>query len=344
MNNKAIHIKEPYDVSIIDVDMPTPKDDEILMKVMYGGICGSDYKVYFGKMNNVTYPIIAGHEFSGEVIAVGKDVSEFKVGEIVTSVPYYGCDTCYPCRQGWFNCCENNKCMGVGGDGGFRNYVAIPAKKVVSGRGINARTLALIEPFSNSLNLVKRIDPKAGEKMLVFGAGPIGLFAMMAAKARGALVYLADTSETRLEFAKSMGADGVVNVISKSPEDYTKEITGDVGFDICVEAVGSGEVFKSCLSCVCCHGTVCVIGMTTVNFEFNSSIISFKEMNIVGARNSTKQDFIDNIDSVVNGVIEEDYLNKMITAEYHYTKASEMYKELETEYGNNMKVVIDFQD
>ena len=343
MDNYAIKIEQPYQVKLERIDMPVPKPDEALLKVLYGGVCGSDFKVYLGKMNNVTYPIIAGHEFSGEILEVGDNDQGLKPGMIVTSTPYYGCGTCYCCRKGWFNCCQNNKTMGVGRDGGFRNYVCIPINKICDGKGIPARTLALIEPFANSLNLVKRVNIQAGETVLMFGAGPIGTFAMLAAKMRGAIVHLADVSDARLEFAREMGADGTVNLKKTRLMDYVREQTGDEGFNVTVEAVGNGDVFKQCIDAVSYHGRVCVIGMTTTDYTFNQSIISFKEISLIGARNSTRADFIDLIDIVSSGKVDIPFLNKMATKEYSFRDAVTMYKELETIYTENMKVLINFQ-
>ena len=343
MKNYAIKINEPFHVQLEELDMPVPGKDEALVRVMYGGVCGSDFKVYLGKMNNVTYPKIAGHEFSGEIISVGENDAGLKPGMIVTSTPYYGCGTCYCCRKGWFNCCQNNKTMGVGRDGGFRNYICIPISKICEGKGIPARTLAMIEPFANSLNLVKRIDPQKGETILIFGSGPIGVFAMLAAKQRGAIVHLADVSDTRLAFARKMGADGTVNLNTKPLKEYVNEQTGDEGFNITIEAVGNGDVFKQCIESVSFHGRVCVIGMTTSDYSFNHSIISFKEISLVGARNSTRRDFLDLIELVSTGKFSIDVLNQMATKEYSFKDAIAMFKELESNYAENMKVLINFQ-
>ena len=343
MKNLAVKIQEPYHVELVELDMPKPGKDEILMRVLYAGVCGSDFKVYLGKMNNVTYPIIAGHEFSGEIIEIGENVRDFKPGMIVTSTPYYGCGTCYCCKQGWFNCCQHNKTLGVGRDGGYRNYICIPASKVCDGKGIPARTLAMVEPFANSMNLVKRINPQKGESMLIFGSGPIGTFAMLAAKLRGATVHIADISDTRLNFAKEMGADGIVNLKNTKLSDYVLEQTGDEGFNITVEAVGNGDVFKQCIDAVSFHGRICVIGMTTTDYSFNHSIISYKELTLVGARNSNRADFIDIIDMVSAGNFDVEVMNKMATREYSFKDAKKMYKELETIYTENMKVLVNFQ-
>jgi len=332
MENYAIKIEQPYHVKLEKLDILIPEKNEALIKVLYDGVCGSDFKVYLGKMNNVTYPRIAGHEFSGEIIEVDENDRELKPSMVVTSTPYYGCRTCYCCKKGWFNCCQNNKTMGVGCDGAFRNYICIPVSKICDGKGIPARTLALIEPFANSLNLVKRINIQDGETVLIFGAGPIGVFAMLAAKQRGAVVHIADLSDARLEFAKMLGADGTVNLKNKFLVEYVKEQTGDEGFNVTIEAVGSGDVFKQCIDAVSFHGRVCVIGMTTTEFNFNHSIISFKEITLIGARNSTRADFLDLIDMVSLGKIDINVLNKMITREYSFRDAVSMYKELESVY------------
>ncbi len=344
MKNYAVKVENPYEVNIVELDIPKAGAGEVVLKTMYAGVCGSDFKVYLGKMNNVTYPKIAGHEFSGEIVDVGEGVEGFEKGMIVTSTPYYGCGTCYCCRQGWFNCCQNNKCMGVGTDGGFRNYVTIPVSKLCDGKNIPPKTLAMIEPFANSMNLVKRIDPKQDETMLIFGAGPIGVFALIAAKQRGAKVYLADISQNRLDFALEMGADGVVNLKEKSLADYVKEQTGDEGFNITVEAVGSGDVFKQCIEAVSFHGRVCIIGMTTQDYSLNHSIISYKEITLVGARNSTRADFLDIIDMISEGKLDINIVNKMATKEYKFMDAAAMFKELETIYPEQMKVIVNFVD
>ena len=342
MRNLAVKIVEPHKVELVELPMPKPGKGEVLLKVLYSGVCGSDFKVYLGKMNNVVYPKIAGHEFSAEILEVNDDQSDLKPGMIVTATPYYGCGTCYCCRMGYFNCCQNNKCMGVGCDGAFREYVVVPTSKICAGKGINARTLALIEPFANSLHLVKRIDAKKGDKVLIFGAGPIGTFAMIAAKQRGAEVHMVDTVDARLEYAKKMGADGTFNASKGKIADYVEQQTGDVGFSITVEAVGAGSVYLDCINAVSYRGKVCIIGMTTVPYEYNHSQISYKECHVIGSRNSEREDFLDLIDLISSGKIDAKFVEQMATAEYNFEDAVEMYKELETTYTQNMKVLVKF--
>jgi threonine dehydrogenase-like Zn-dependent dehydrogenase len=149
---------------------------------------------------------------------------------------------------------------------------------------------------------------------------------MLAAKQRGAIVHLADLSDVRLEFARKMGADGVVNLKNKALKDYVEEQTGDEGFNVTVEAVGSGDVFKQCIDAVSFHGRVCVIGMTTSDYSFNHSIISYKEIQLIGARNSNRQDFLDLIDMISSGRTDIEIVNRMATKEYSFKDVVEMFK------------------
>ena len=336
---KSINIIEPFKAEIKEVDKPVPQKGEALLKVKYGGVCGSDLKVFLGTMNNVQYPRIAGHEFSAEIEEVGENDKGLKPGMIVTATPYFGCGKCYCCRKGYFNCCQVNKTMGVGRDGAFQQYITVPIEKICDGKGIDGRTLVLIEPFANSLNLIKRVRVGSDDRILIFGAGPIGVFAMLAARLKGAVVFMADTSGDRLEFAKKMGADGTINVVEESLKEKIAEITGDEGFSICLEAVGSPRVFMNCLEAVSYRGKVGVIGVTKEDFTFNQTVISMKEIELIGSRNSNRQDFLDLIDLISEGRLD---ISTMISKEYKFDDAVSMYNDLKDNWAKHMKVLIKF--
>jgi len=336
---KALVIKGPKEAVFEQVDMPERKTGEALLKVKYAGVCGSDLKVYLGAMNNVNYPVVSGHEFSAEIVEVDDFDHGFKPGMMVAVAPYFGCGTCYCCEQGWFNCCQNNKTMGVGRDGCYQEYVSVPLEKLCGGKGLDAKTLAMVEPFANSLHMVKRARPNKGDKILIFGSGPIGVFAMLAAKHRGAEVFMADISDKRLEFALSLGADSVVNVANTKIEDWVYEQTGDAGFDICVEAVGAPSVFMDCIHAVSYHGKVIVIGVTKKDFTFNQTIISMKEIELIGSRNSQLEDLKDVVELLSKGEID---ISGMVTSNYYFNQIPEMFKELEETWSENLKVSIEF--
>ena len=193
------------------VPIPVPGDDEVLLKVCRIGICGSDLTIYRGHHPYAISPLVMGHEFAGEIVAVGKNANR-KVGEKVAAIPHLVCGHCQPCRSKTFNFCEELRCMGAEAHGAHAEYICIPAEMAIPvPAGFNLDMAAMLEPACVALHGVRREPIPPGGKVLVVGVGPIGLFAVQSAKALGAKeVYAADLDERRLELAKRLGAHGVV--------------------------------------------------------------------------------------------------------------------------------------
>ena len=186
---KKVLIEEPFRVSVKqDAQIPTPKEREALLQVMYCGICGADLASYTGNQPFTTYPRVPGHEFSARILDIAENEKGLKAGDIVTCNPYFNCGKCYSCRRGFVNCCTDNQTMGVQRDGAFQEYIAMPIERIIPGKGLTARQLALVEPFCIGHHGITRGNVKKGDKVLVVGAGPIGMFAMLSAKAVGAEV------------------------------------------------------------------------------------------------------------------------------------------------------------
>ena len=235
---KTVLINEPFQIAVTDTEMPVPKEGEAVLKVLYGGICGADVASYTGNQPFTTYPRIPGHEFSAQIVSIPDNDRGLKPGDIVTANPYFNCGGCYSCRRGFVNCCTDNQTMGVQRDGAFREYIVMPVERIYDGKGLSAKELALVEPFTISYHALHRAPVKEGDNVLVVGAGPIGLFALIAAKAQGAKVYVADILQGRLEKALHFGADGVINSKEQDIVEEAMRITGGNGFDVCVEACG----------------------------------------------------------------------------------------------------------
>jgi len=195
---KIVYIEAPGKIALKEAEIPTPKKGEALLKVKYCGICGSDVATYTGNQPFTTYPRIPGHEFSAQIVEIEDNQFGLKTGMIVTGNPYFNCGTCYSCLRGKVNCCQDNKTMGVQRDGSFAEYITMPIERIFEGKGLSPKTLALIEPFSIGYHAINRGKVKAGDKVLVMGAGPIGIFAMLSAKLKGAEVYIADLLQNRL--------------------------------------------------------------------------------------------------------------------------------------------------
>ena len=212
---KTVLINQPGEIQVADTPMPEVKEGEALLKIRYCGICGADVASYTGNQPFTTYPRIPGHEFSAEIVTVPENKLGLKPGDVVTANPYFNCGHCYSCERGFVNCCTDNQTMGVQRDGSFCEYVAMPIERIIPGMGLDAKTLALIEPFSISWHALSRAKVEPTDKVLVVGAGPIGLFAMISAKLRGAQVYVSDMMQGRLDAALEYGEDGVINGVRR---------------------------------------------------------------------------------------------------------------------------------
>ncbi len=337
---KSIIINNPGEVEIREVAMPVPGEGEALLKILYGGICGSDLGTYRGTFAYVSYPRTPGHEFSAEIVKIGPNDKNLKEGMIVTCNPYFNCGSCYSCERGLVNCCTTNQTMGVQREGAFSEYITMPIERIYDGKGLSPKTLALIEPFCISYHGVSRANVKKGENVLVIGAGTIGVLAATAAKALGANVYICDLAEKKLEYAKEFGVDGIIlNDSSENFEERVNKITNGNGFDVTIEAVGLPSTFQNCIDAAAFGGRVVLIGVGKKNLDFNFTIIQKKELNIFGSRNAQKKDFEELIDLVKGGKID---LDKIITNTYKMEDAAKAFADFEKNAGSMLKVVLEF--
>lgn len=337
---KSMVINNPGQVEIKEVTKPVPKEGEALLKLLYGGICGSDLGTYRGTFAYVSYPRTPGHEFSAEIVEIGPNDKGLEKGMIVTANPYFNCGSCYSCQRGLVNCCTTNQTMGVQREGAFSEYITMPIERIYDGKGLPAKTLTLIEPFCISYHGVSRANVKKGDKVLVIGAGTIGVLAAVAAKALGATVYISDIAAEKLEFAKEFGVDGIiVNDSSENLEAQVNEITNGNGFDVTIEAVGLPSTFQNCIDCAAFGGRVVLIGVGKKNLDFNFTLIQKKELNIYGSRNALKKDFEELIDLVKNGGFD---LEKIITNTYKMEDAKTAFEDFSQNAGSMLKVVFEF--
>ncbi len=334
---KAIVIDKPYEVEIRDVPMPTVGEGEALLRVLYVGICGADVASYTGNQPFTTYPRIPGHEFSAEIIEIPENDKGLKKGDIVTCNPYFNCGKCYSCERGHVNCCTDNRTMGVQRDGAFCEYISMPVERIYPGMGLTAQELALIEPFSISRHAISRAAIRPTDSVLIVGAGPIGLFALLAAKQFAGKIAVADVLNNRLNLAMSYGADGVVNTATEDIAKFTEEFTDGRGFDVCIEACGRPETFLMCIDEAAYAANIILIGNGKRETTFLHSIILKKELNIFGSRNAMKQDFLDNIELAASGKVD---VMKMVSGVYEMDKAAEAFDALAHNKGDLAKLLI----
>ena len=161
---KTVLINKPFEIAVTDTPKPEAKEGEALLKILYGGICGADVASYTGNQPFTTYPRIPGHEFSAEIVSIPENDRGLKPGDVVTANPYFNCGECYSCRRGYVNCCTDNRTMGVQRDGSFCEYVSMPVERIYEGKGLSAKELALVEPFTISWHAVNRAPVKEGDR------------------------------------------------------------------------------------------------------------------------------------------------------------------------------------
>ncbi len=334
---KAIVIPAPNEIEIRQIPMPQVKEDEALLKVKYVGICGADVASFTGNQPFTTYPRIPGHEFSAEIVSIPENDKGLKAGDIVTCNPYFNCGQCYSCQRGFVNCCTDNQTMGVQRDGAFCEYVAMPVERIYPGQGLSAQELALIEPFSISQHAVSRATIKPTDNVLVIGAGPIGLFALLAAKQLCHRIVVADILDNRLALATEYGADAVINTKTDSLAEFTEEFTGGNGFDVCIEACGAPETFLACIESAAFAANIILIGNGKRETNFVHSILLKKELNVHGSRNALKSDFLNNISLVADGKAD---VMKMVSGIYEMEDALEAFRALAHNDGTLAKLLI----
>ncbi|HEX8510141.1 MAG TPA: zinc-binding alcohol dehydrogenase family protein [Propionibacteriaceae bacterium] len=336
---KAVHISSPGQVELADLPMPEPAPGEALLRVRYAGVCGSDLQTFTGNQPFATYPRIPGHEFSAEIIKINGEAPDLKQGMLVTGNPYFNCSSCSPCRRGLVNCCESNETMGVHRDGAFREYFTLPIERVYPGESLSAEQLAMIEPFSIGFHAATQAKVSPGDRVLVLGAGAIGIFALLSAKLMGASVWIADILPSRLEVAQKMGADGTILLTEvKDIERTARELTDNNGFDVALEATGVPESFLNAMAASMYGGRIALIGNGKREVSFNQSLIVKKQLTIVGSRNS-----LDAFKPLIKHVAAGDVnIEGMHTATYPFPQTIDAMQDLLDKPADNVKVLISF--
>lgn len=277
---KAVFLIEPGKLEIRDIPIPDAGSDEVLIRIKETGLCGSDLHYYKdGRVGDhvVTEPHILGHESSGIVVEVGKDVKHLKSGDLVSIEPGLPCLNCEQCLSGRYNLCGSVKFLGVPPyQGTFREYVVHRAAftyKLPDNLDFTMGTLA--EPFSVGYHAVRMLKPKLGGSLLISGAGPIGIACMIMARMAGVIdITITDINDYRLKKAKKMGAS---LVIKSGSQDIPK-----MAFDSVIEASGAQSAFIDALTAIKKGGHISFVGMSNTSIPFDLSQMLKKEVRITG--------------------------------------------------------------
>jgi L-iditol 2-dehydrogenase len=316
MKMKAAVVEKPETVSIREVDVPEIGDDEVLIKVKYTGICGTDWSIYTGRYSADKLPLIPGHEFSGTLARVGRKAGGLKEGDRVTADINMSCGTCYYCRKGMKLMCPSFTQLGIHTHGTYAEYVKAPRDLVhLLPDGLDFLKGAFIEPVSCVIHSAKTLNVALGSSVAVLGSG-LGSLHAAVSKYRGAApVIVVGRSRRKLDLARAMGADFAISTEQvQDPVAEVKNLTGGRGADYVIEAVGKPETYEQAFAMVRPGGTLGAFGITAPDdtITIRPFELVLGERNVSGSCAGVGNDWTDAITLLQFGRIDPSPLFSMI--------------------------------
>jgi threonine 3-dehydrogenase len=269
-----------------DVPEPAVGINDVLIKVRKTGICGTDLHIHnwdAWAQKTIPVPMVVGHEFVGEVVATGSNVSDFHPGEIVSAEGHVVCGRCRNCLAGRRHLCKDTVGIGVNRTGAFAQYISVPMTNVWHHvKGVDEEVASIFDPFGNAVHTALSFD-LLGEDVLITGAGPIGVMAVAIAKHAGARhVVITDVNDYRLDLAKSLGADAAVNVTREDLGDVRKRLNMKEGFDVGLEMSGNPAAFRTMIDAMCHGGKIALLGIPAEPMAIDWNKVIFSMLTIKG--------------------------------------------------------------
>jgi 2-desacetyl-2-hydroxyethyl bacteriochlorophyllide A dehydrogenase len=282
--------ESPGNLVACDRPRPVRNPGDVLLRVRRVGVCGTDLHIFTGHQPYLEYPRVMGHEISGVVEEADAD-SGLATGDPVYVMPYLSCGDCIACRQGKTNCCVRIQVLGVHRDGAFTELVSVPRRFIGKADGITLDQAAMLEFLAIGAHAVRRGGVAAGQRVLVVGAGPIGLGAMIFAKLRGAIVTAIDGRRDRLDFAlKQVGVSAAVEV-GEGDEAELSRLTGDEFFDVVFDATGNPKAMERGFRFIAHGGRYVLVSIVQGDIRFSDPEFHKREATLFASRNATAEDF-----------------------------------------------------
>ena len=344
----AVVYHGPNDIRVENVPVPEIGVGEILVRVASASICGTDLRIYHG--NHRMYPPgtvrIPGHEVVGTIAKLGSEVKNYTVGQRVFCAPNTGCGHCLQCVSGNNNLCADYDAIGVTSDGGFAEYVRIPANSVQQGNVIpvsdtvDPAVAALAEPFACVLRGQNALHIKPADVVLVMGAGPIGVMHVKLARARGAgRIVVSEPAPLRREQAKRMGADLVVDPVTQDLKAVLADESGGHGADVIIIAAPIHAAQESALDLAAISGRINFFGglpKDRPNITFNSNLVHYKELVVTGTTACSTADCWSAVKILDSGLVD---LSDIVSQRFPLTDALRAFATAED--GKSLKVVLE---
>jgi L-iditol 2-dehydrogenase len=330
----------PGNIEFREIPRPIIKPDEVLIQVKRIGVCGSDIHVYHGLHPYTSYPVVQGHEVSGLVAELGKEVRGFALGDKVVFMPQVTCGECYPCRHGLYHICDHLKVMGFQTNGAAQEYFPVSAEMVLRlPESISIDQAAMIEPVSVAVHALARYGSVDGLNVLVLGAGTIGNLVAQVANAIGAKnVLITDIIEYKLQKARECGIEHVIN---PQQEDLSDAILNTFGLDkadLILECVGVQDTISQAVANARKGSTIIIVGVFGKMPVVDLGLVQDRELNLIGTLMYQKADYEHAIELVS---LDKLCLDQMITHRFGFANYVQAYKTIESANGRYMKVMIE---
>ncbi|WP_166831278.1 L-threonine 3-dehydrogenase [Thalassoroseus pseudoceratinae] len=326
-----------------DVPEPTVGINDVKIRVDRTGICGTDLHIYnwdAWAAKTIPVPMVVGHEFVGEVVEVGSNVTDFHPGEIVSGEGHIVCGRCRNCLAGRRHLCKDTQGLGVNRPGAFAEYVVLPMSNVWHHRpSVNKDIASIFDPFGNAVHTALQFDV-LGEDVLITGAGPIGCMAAAVAKHAGArFVVVTDINPWRLELAQKLGATRVVNVKEEKLADVQKELDMHEGFDVGLEMSGNPSAFRDMLHNMCHGGKIAMLGIPEKEIAIDWNLVVFNMLNIQGIYGREMYETWYKMTVMLESGLD---ISPVITHRFHYTEFEKGFEAMKS--GESGKVLLHWKD
>jgi len=315
---RAAYVVEIGKVEVREINVPTLKDDEVLIKVKTVGVCGSDLHLFKGTHAFRKPPAVLGHEVAGDIVEIGKNVTNFKIGDRVTVEPHIGCGECEFCKTNLVNLCTSKKTPGTPSwIGTFVEYFNAPEKAVYKiNDDISYEMGTLIEPLAVAVHAIDRITVAEKDTLAILGSGTIGLLALVAAREAGYKnIICTDTQEFNLEMALKQGAKLALNPLKEDVVARVMDFTGGRGVDVALIAADSKVIVDQASSMVRKRGEVGIIAMITEKIPVYTYNLVFNEQTLFGAMTYETKDFVKATEMINNGLDLSDFLTQKLPLE-----------------------------
>ena len=324
-----------------DVPEPEVGINDVLIQVQKTGICGTDLHIYkwdAWAQKTIPVPMVVGHEFVGEVVRVGSNVSDFHSGEIVSAEGHVVCGRCRNCLAGRRQLCKDTVGIGVNRTGAFAEFISVPMTNVWHHCvGVDEEVASIFDPFGNAVHTALAFEV-LGEDVLITGAGPIGIMAIPVVKHAGARhVVITDVNEYRLDLARKLGATRAVNVMNENLADVQKSLGMKEGFDVGLEMSGNPAAFRSMIENMSHGGKIAMLGIPAEPMAIDWNKVIFNMLTIKGIYGREMYETWYQMSVMLESGVN---IKPVITHRFHFTDFEEGFAAMES--GNCGKVVLDW--